>query len=632
MAVWFRATPHPRIVIMLVACSLLAFLIVADARAQDAATPPQTAAAATGQAPDRPPTGPGARGNAATPPAAAEQHRLPGDSTTKHTLTLPGRSLAFTATAGSIRLFDDKGEPQADIAYISYQLDGAEPRSRPVTFVFNGGPGASSAWLQLGNAGPWRLPLNGDAAIPSALPELQPNAETWLDFTDLVFIDPVGTGYSRFVATGEDVRKRFYSVEGDIASIAVTIRRWLEKSDRLLSPKFVLGESYGGIRGPRVVRELQTRQGIGVKGLILISPLFDFREYSGSSLLQYVASLPTMAAVAREAKAAVARADLADVENYARGDFLSDLIKGEADAEATTRLADRVAALTGIDRAVSRRLAGRFDISEFRREFARHDGKVTGRYDASVLGQDPNPDSSFHHFDDPSGEALLAPLQGQAQLAAGRALRTLERRGQQGLGFRTRPGAGAIDLAAPTNSRPRPQAEGAGGARAVRSRHALFRLEDPARSIAALCDARSRQARGLSGRPHVLHPRRFAPGAARRSGEHDEVKRDILGKLSLHPARRGDDEAKLAVPSYAGGTWIHRAKAMRGVEDMKRTLGLAVIAALIGGTALGNAQSLPSYMEPIAGLATATPADIATREWPTLITPGPGAASIADLK
>jgi carboxypeptidase C (cathepsin A) len=414
MAVWFRATPHPRIVIMLVACSLLAFLIVADARAQDAATPPQTAAAATGQAPDRPPTGPGARGNAATPPAAAEQHRLPGDSTTKHTLTLPGRSLAFTATAGSIRLFDDKGEPQADIAYTSYQLDGAEPRSRPVTFVFNGGPGASSAWLQLGNAGPWRLPLNGDAAIPSAPPELQPNAETWLDFTDLVFIDPVGTGYSRFVATGEDVRKRFYSVEGDIASIAVTIRRWLEKSDRLLSPKFVLGESYGGIRGPRVVRELQTRQGIGVKGLILISPLFDFREYSGSSLLQYVASLPTMAAVAREAKAAVTRADLADVENYARGDFLSDLIKGEADAEATTRLADRVAALTGIDRAVSRRLAGRFDISEFRREFARHDGKVTGRYDASVLGQDPNPDSSFHHFDDPSGEALLAPLSSAA--------------------------------------------------------------------------------------------------------------------------------------------------------------------------------------------------------------------------
>jgi carboxypeptidase C (cathepsin A) len=178
----------------------------------------------------------------------------------------------------------------------------------------------------------------------------------------------------------------------------------------LLSPKFVVGESYGGIRGPKIVRELQIDQGVGVKGLILISPLFDFRDFSGSSLLQYVASLPTMAAVAREAKGPVTRADMADVERYARGDFLGDLVKGLADTEATTRLSDRVAALTGIDQAVSRRLAGRFDSIEFRREFDRRDGKVTGRYDASVTGFDPYPDSSFPHFVDPSGEPLTAPL------------------------------------------------------------------------------------------------------------------------------------------------------------------------------------------------------------------------------
>ena len=325
-------------------------------------------------------------------------------------LNSPGGALAFTATAGSIRLFNDKGEPQADIAYTSYQLDGVDPRSRPVTFFFNGGPGAASAYLQLGNAGPWRLAINGDAAISSASPDLKPNAETWLDFTDLVFIDPVGTGYSRFVATEEDVRKRFFSIDGDVNALAATVRRWLQKSDRLLSPKFIVGESYGGIRGPKVVRELQTRQGVGVRGLILISPVLDFREYSGSSILQYVASLPTMAAVAREAKGPVTRADMADVEAYARGDFLTDLVKGEADAEATTRLADRVSALTGIDRAVSRRLAGRLGVSEFRREFDRRDGKVTGRYDASVLGFDPDPDSSSSHFDDPSGEPLIAPL------------------------------------------------------------------------------------------------------------------------------------------------------------------------------------------------------------------------------
>jgi carboxypeptidase C (cathepsin A) len=151
-------------------------------------------------------------------------------------------------------------------------------------------------------------------------------------------------------------------------------------------------------------------QGVGVKGLILVSPVLDFREFTGSSLLQYVASLPTMAAVAREAKGPVTRADMADVEGYARGDFLADLVRGEADKEATTRVADSVSALTGIDQAVSRRLAGRFDIDEFRREFDRSQGKVTGRYDASVQGFDSNPDSSFYHFEDPSGEPLLAPL------------------------------------------------------------------------------------------------------------------------------------------------------------------------------------------------------------------------------
>jgi len=390
------------------AIALVAFTMLAGARAEDAPQPPQQppTAAPSGQKSG----GPG--GRAATPgsPAVAEQHRLPPDSTTKQALALSGRTLAFTATAGSIRLFDDKGEPQADIVYTAYQLDGADARTRPVTFFFNGGPGAASAYLQFGAVGPWRLSINTDAVTSSASPDLQPNAETWLDFTDLVFIDPVGTGYSRFVATGDDVRKRFFSIDGDVNSIAVTIRRWLEKSDRLLSPKFIAGESYGGIRGPKLVRNLQLQQGVVVRGLILISPVLDFREFAGSSLLQYVWSLPSMAAVARQAKGPVTRADLADAERYARGDFLADLLKGEADAEATTRLADKVAALTGIDQAVSRRLAGRFDISEFRREFDRKNGRVTGRYDASVMGLDPDPDSSFYHFGDPSGEPLAAPL------------------------------------------------------------------------------------------------------------------------------------------------------------------------------------------------------------------------------
>ena len=146
------------------------------------------------------------------------------------------------------------------------------------------------------------------------------------------------------------------------------------------------------------MRNLQTQQGVGVRGLIMVSPLFDYRDFAGSSLLQYMYTLPSMAAVAREAKGAVTRADLADVERYAQGEFIADLIKGQADREATTRLSDKVAALTGIDQALSRRLAGRFEVGEFRREFDRNNGRVTGRYDASVSGFDPYPDSSYFSF------------------------------------------------------------------------------------------------------------------------------------------------------------------------------------------------------------------------------------------
>src|SRR6478672_9037264 len=471
----------------------LALSMMAVARADDAPEPPQNQPAATPSA--QKPGATGEHGGAAPNSPAPEQHRLPPDSTTKQTLVLPGRTLAFTATAGSIRLFNDKREPQADIVYTAYQLDGAQPATRPVTFFFNGGPGAASAYLQLGNAGPWRLAINADSPISSASPDLQANAETWLDFTDLVFIDPVGTGYSRFVATGEDVRKRFFSVDGDVNSLAATIRRWLEKYDRLLSPKFVVGESYGGIRGPKIVRELQTQQGVGVSGLILVSPLLDFREFSGSSLLQYVWSLPTMAAVAREARGSVTRADVADVESYARSDFLGDILKGQADAEATTRLADRVAQLTGIDQAVSRRLAGRFDVSEFRRELDRRNGKVRGRYDASVSGFDPYPDSSSHHFDDPSGDPLIVPLT-----------------------------SAAVDLPIARDPRPGPKTQAACRPWAVRSRHAVFRHQNPARPIAGLRFARAREARGVSWRTYVLFARCFAPGFPRRGGGADELR------------------------------------------------------------------------------------------------------------
>src|SRR6267143_3145773 len=162
MVIAFAAPRYVRL-----ALALLVLTMVVGARAEDAPQPPQPQPAAT---PSGQKAGAGGRGNTANSPAAAEQHRLPPDSTTKQTLALPGRTLDFTATAGSIRRFDDKGEPQADIAFTAYQLDGAEQRTRPVTFIFNGGPGAASAWLQFGNAGPWRLAINADAVTSSASP------------------------------------------------------------------------------------------------------------------------------------------------------------------------------------------------------------------------------------------------------------------------------------------------------------------------------------------------------------------------------------------------------------------------------------------------------------------------------
>ena len=524
MAFRFTATRPMRL-----AATLLVVCCVSAARAEEASSPTsqQPPAATPSPSPSGQQGGAG-RGTAATPPVA-EQHRLPPDSTTRQTLALPGRTLDFTATAGSIRLFDDKGEPQADIAYTSYQLDGADRANRPVTFLFNGGPGASSAWLQFGDAGPWRVSITGEGAVSSATPDLLPNAETWLDFTDLVFIDPVGTGYSRFVASGEDARKRFYSVDGDVSAIALVIRRWLEKYDRLLSPKFVAGESYGGIRGPKIVRNLQTQQGVGVRGLIMVSPLFDYRDFSGSSVLQYMYTLPSMAAVAREAKGPVTRADLADVERYAQGEFLTDLIKGQADTEATTRLADKVAALTGIDQAVSRRLAGRFEVGEFRREFDRRNGRVTGRYDASVSGFDPYPDSSYFLFGDPSGDSLTAPLTSAAVDLTTRKLNwrpdgsyhLLNESREQSLGFRPR--AGRVGFTASPDSRARSENEIAGRPRAVRSRHALFRLEGDSRPVAGLCAIGPGETRRLSRRPHVLFARGRASGVPRGSREDDEV-------------------------------------------------------------------------------------------------------------
>ena len=333
-------------------------------------------------------------------PERAESAKLPADSTTGFTLALDGRSLAFHVTAGSIELRDEGGTPQAAVAYVAYTLDGADPALRPVTFAVNGGPGAASAWLHLGALGPWRLPMQD--LSPASPPTLVDNADTWLDFTDLVFIDPPGTGYSRVLA-GDEARRRFWSVEGDVDGLAATIRRWLVADRRFASPKFIVGESYGGFRGPRLAEALATDQGVGVNGLVLISPALDLAALAAGpdDPFPLLTRLPSYAATLRSRSGPMSRVDLAEVERYATGGYLADWLRGPGDAAAVERMSERVAGLTGIDLATVSRLGGRVDEEAFLREAERTQGKIVAFYDATIAVYDPFPAAGRGRFHDP---------------------------------------------------------------------------------------------------------------------------------------------------------------------------------------------------------------------------------------
>jgi carboxypeptidase C (cathepsin A) len=358
--------------------------------------------------------GPAPRGGPGSPQANAPASApamapLPADKTTRHAITLQdGRTLAFLATAGSIRLANrDTGAPVADIAFLAFELDAPARAQRPVAFAMNGGPGYASAWLNLGAMGPWRLRMDEEAARPSAPASLETNAQTWLPFTDLVFLDPAGTGYSRTLG-GDDTRKWLWSVNGDIDSLATTIRRWLEARGRGGSPVTLVGESYGGFRVPKIAHRLQVDQGVGVSALALVSPVLDFgRLHARRSLFDLVARLPAYAAGAR---AAASRADLADVESYARGEYLADLMRGVNDAPALARLTAQVARLTGLPSDVVARHAGRVPLEAYVAEIARAQGKVPSLYDARVLGLDPSPYGEGPDADDQMRLGLHAPI------------------------------------------------------------------------------------------------------------------------------------------------------------------------------------------------------------------------------
>lgn len=334
----------------------------------------------------------------------------PAPSVTHQSITVGGGAIGFTAVVEIETLDGANGQPQAQAMTTAFLRDGVDAGTRPVTFVFNGGPGDSSAWLDLGAVGPWRMPLDGAAARPSADVAPVDNQETWLAFTDLVFIDPPGTGYARLLVDNDETHKRFWSTSGDIDGIAETIRQWLVAHHRMASPKYVLGESYGGIRGPRVVRELDEEQGAGVRGLVLISPVMDYANSNVFDPLSWVWALPSEVAAVRARKGPVSEADLADVEAYAAGDYLADVLRGPADKAAVARRIARVAQLTGLDPALLRQRRGQVNNFEFTRELDRDQGRVTSLYDLTVTKPDAFPGSQFHSDPDAMTDALHAPV------------------------------------------------------------------------------------------------------------------------------------------------------------------------------------------------------------------------------
>jgi carboxypeptidase C (cathepsin A) len=335
---------------------------------------------------------------------------FPADASIKQSIVLNGRTLAYTATVGSLPVRDEDGKKIAEVVFTAYTLDGPRDPRRPVTFAFNGGPGAASVYLNLGAIGPKRVQFGAAGDSPSDPPILKDNPGSWLDFTDLVFIDPVGAGYSRSLLKAEETDKRFFTIKGDIAYLSRTVYDWLAKNGRMTSPKYVVGESYGGYRAPAIAHRLQAVEGVGVSGVVMVSPALDGRNAADpdTSPLSWVATLPSMAAANYERQGkALNREQMAEVETYARTDFILDLLRGAQDKAAVDRLVARVTAYTGLPEIDVRHMGGRIDSREFLRALYRDQGKLGSWYDSNVTAYDPYPWSAQQRTGDPILQGIL---------------------------------------------------------------------------------------------------------------------------------------------------------------------------------------------------------------------------------
>lgn len=313
---------------------------------------------------------------------------------TRHELTLEDRRIAYKARAGVIPLKDEFDETQAEIFFVAYEAEGVDDVSaRPLTFVFNGGPGSSSIWLHMGAVGPRRVRMEKEGWMPRPPYTLEINSQTWLDRTDLVFIDPVGTGYSR--AAKEELDKKYWSFKGDIESVGEFIRLYLTRYQRWQSPLFLAGESYGTTRAAGLAGHL-VDQGITFNGIILISTALDLRpiDFVPGDDLPYTLFVPTYAATAwyhRKLEEGLLRRNLADltaeVKAWAESELTVALMKGDRIGEnERRRVARRLGRYTGLELDYILGSNLRIDIFRFCKELLREEKRSVGRLDARFKG------------------------------------------------------------------------------------------------------------------------------------------------------------------------------------------------------------------------------------------------------
>jgi len=363
--------------------------------------------------------------------AAASSATAPKRFVTDHVGTFFGREVSYQAIVGETILKAEDGTPRASIYSTSYLMKGVEDATtRPVVFLWNGGPGSASLWLHMGVFGPKRVDIPSDARDDGAPPyPLVDNPGAFLDVADVVFIDPVGTGFSRTL--GETEGKEFYGVKQDAESIAAFIRQWIGEHGRWNSPKYIGGESYGTTRSAAVVRELESGyDDVALNGILLISTILDFsiENHSPGNELPNLMHLPTMAATAKyHGKAGVGKrleVFVQEARDYALNEYAHALLQGESlPAEEREAVVKRLAYFTGLRETYIEQTDLRLHPARFQKELLRDRGLTVGRLDSRYTGVDmdeagehSDQDPSFYGIDGAYASALNAYLREQLEV------------------------------------------------------------------------------------------------------------------------------------------------------------------------------------------------------------------------